>query len=409
VKTILTDSTTAPGGHYRSTLRAADLLPTSTLGLRFRRMRTVLSALGIAIGIASIVAVLGVTRSSQSHLLAQIDRLGTNLLTVASGQNPGDNSEAKLPATASPMIGKIGHVVGVAPTAQLGNTFVYRNDRIPAAQTGGLAVRAADRTILGTLDGGLLTGRFLDESSFPVAVLGHDAAVTLGVKQVGPGSRVWLGGRWFTVAGILKPFPFAPEVDRSALVSFPTAARLFAYDGRPSRIYVRTDPDHVAEVAKLLAATANPAGPDRVRVSRPSDALVAQLAVKQAGSSLFLGLGAIALLVGAIGIANVMVISVLERRSEIGLRRALGASRIHIAAQFLTESLVLSLIGGVAGVVIGSTVTAGMAYNRGWDVLIPPEALAGGLGVAVAAGAIAGLYPALRAALLPPTDALRTG
>jgi putative ABC transport system permease protein len=142
-------------------------------------------------------------------------------------------------------------------------------------------------------------------------------------------------------------------------------------------------------------------------VSRPSDALTAQLAVKQSGNALFLGLGAIALLVGAIGIANVMVISVLERRNEIGLRRALGAARPHVAAQFLTESLVLSTLGGLAGLLMGTLVTGGLAYSRHWTILIPPEALWGGLAVAVAAGAIAGLYPALRAARLNPTDALR--
>jgi putative ABC transport system permease protein len=340
-------------------------------------------------------------------LLAQIDRLGTNLLTVVNGQTL-DGAETELPTTAAPMIGHVPNVLEVAPTAQLVSANVYRSDHVPAGQGGGLAVRACDSTLLATLDGSLVAGHFLDTGRYPVTVLGHDAARTLGIGHFDTGTRVWLGGHWFTVAGILNPLPLAPEIDRSALVSFSAASHLLGYDGHPSRIYVRADQNHVTDVAALLAATANPAAPTGVGVSRPSDALTARVAVTQTSGALFLGLGGIALLVGAIGIANVMVISVLERRSEIGLRRALGAARPHVAAQFLTESLVLSFIGGAAGVLLGAAVTVGMAYSRGWTVLIPGFALWGGLGIALVAGALAGLYPALRAARLSPTDALRT-
>jgi putative ABC transport system permease protein len=241
-----------------------------------------------------------------------------------------------------------------------------------------------------------------------VTVLGFQAAQSLGVGGGSGASRVFIGGHWFTVAGILNPMPLAPEIDRSALVGFPVAATLLGYDGHPSRIYVRTDVAATAGVAALLGPTADPQVPGGAAVSQPSAALTARLAVAAASTALFAGLGAVALLVGGIGIANVMVIAVLERRPEIGLRRALGAARRHIAAQFLTEAVLLGLLGGTVGVASGAALTAVVARVRHWTPLIPPQALPGGLLIAVAIAALAGLYPAIRAARLPPAEALRS-
>jgi putative ABC transport system permease protein len=389
-----------------SRLLPADALRVGATGLKARRLRAGLSALGIAIGIASMVAVLGISESSKADLLATLDRLGTNLLTVAPGQT-FFGEDAELPETAAGMIGRIGSVERAASVKTLDET-VRRTDVIDEAITGGIAVAAADPGLRRVLGVPLRAGRFLDDATahYPTVVLGSTAARRLGISR--PGVNVWLGDHWFTVIGILRRVTLDPTLDSTALIGYPVAKRLFGADRSATTIYVRAAEDSVQEVRSLLGATANPEHPEEVRVSRPSDVLSARAAAKSAFTSLFLGLGAVALLVGGVGIANVMVISVLERRSEIGLRRALGATRRHISVQFLSESLLLAGAGGVAGALLGALVTLVYASSRGWTADVPAEALAGGAGAALAIGAVAGLYPAVRAARLSPTDALRT-
>ncbi len=391
-----------------SALAPGDLLRVGSVGLRTRQLRTGLSGLGIAIGIAAMVAVLGISSSSRADLLAQLDRLGTNLLTVSPGQTLF-GEDASLPKESVGMIGRIGPVESVSATGTV-SASVRRSDLIPAQQTGGIAVRAARSDLLGVLGGAVRSGKFLDAATerYPVVVLGSVAAERLGIDRAVPSVLVLVGDQWFTVVGILDPVALAPEIDRSALVGFPVAESVLGFSGNPTTIYTRSAEEFVDAVRDVLPATANPANPEEVKVSRPSDGLAAQAATKTAFTALLLGLGAVALLVGGVGIANVMVISVLERRPEIGLRRALGATRGQIRTQFLSESLLLSVLGGVAGAGLGTAVTWAYASSRDWTVVVPALSLAAALGAALAIGSVAGLYPAVRAARLSPTEALRS-
>jgi len=389
-------------------LRPADLARTASVGLRTRPLRAGLSALGIAIGIAAMVAVLGLAASSQAGLVSEINRLGTNLLTVSNGQNLL-GQPAELPTTAPAMISRIRAVTGVAATGSV-SASVYRTPLIPAVNTNGLSVDAATTGLLPVVGSSIAQGRFLNAATarLPVAVLGATAAWLLGIDRVLPGERIWLGGQWFSVAGIIRRAVLAPEIDSAVLVGFPAAAAYLGFDKHPSTIYVRSQTSQVPAVHALLGATADPQAPYNVQVSRPSDALVAEADARSALNGLFLGLGAVALLVGGVGIANIMIISVLERRSEIGLRRALGATKGQVRAQFFAEALILSLLGGATGITLGALATVIYAATKNWSVVVPPTAVAGGLGAALAVGAIAGLLPAIRAARLSPTEALRT-
>ena len=391
-----------------SRLSRRDLLRVGSIGLRSRRVRASLSALGISIGIAAIVGVLGISQSSKSGLLDELGRLG-NLLTVQAGNTPF-GQQTELPPTSEGMVSRIGPVTNVTEIGAVSNTYVYRNSFVPTIDTNGISLTATDASLPATLGTTVAHGTFLNAATarFPAVVLGAEAASLLGITNLAAPTQIWIGGHWFTVVGILRPVELISQMDSMAFIGFPIAERYFAFDGHPTQLYLRTVPSQVNEVADVLPATVNPADPSVVNVSQPSDVLTAEVAAKGAYNGLLLGLGAVALLVGGVGIANVMVISVLERRSEIGLRRALGASRRHVAEQFLAEALLLSVLGGVAGTVIGGAATAVYALTQNWSVQIPALAFYGGMAAALVIGAIAGLYPSMRAARLSPTEALRT-
>lgn len=388
-------------------LRPRDVIRVGAVGLRTRPMRAFLSALGIAIGIAAMVAVVGISSSSRADLDRTLSSLGTNLLTVTPGQTLGGD-QAQLPTTAEKMVRRIGPVRSVSATGQVSGANVYRTDRIPAVETNGLATYAVRTTLRAATGAELADGTWLNAatSRYPAVVLGATAARRLGIGHAGPEVRVLVGDRWFTVVGVLRPAPLARELDSAALVGWSAAEAYLDFDGHPTTIYTRTEDSAVQAVQTVLGATANPEAPSEVRVSRPSDALAARQAAGKAFTGLLLGLGAVALLVGGVGVANTMVISVLERRPEIGLRRSLGATRGQIRTQFLAESLLLSALGGVGGALLGTGVTSTYALYQGWPPVVPPWALLGGLAATLAIGGLAGLYPAIRASRLSPTEAL---
>ncbi len=404
----MTDS--AAPAHSR--LLAGDVLRVAGVGLRTRRLRVALSALGVAIGIASMVAVLGISDSSKAGLLAELNTLGTNLLTVMPGQTFLGQA-AELPEAATRSVRNLSSVRSAAAVTTVSAASVRRSPYIEAAENSGIAVDAADPGLLATLGARVAQGRFISaaDERYPLVVLGTVAAERLGVDTLTIDRRpvqVYLGGTWFTVAGVLAPLPLAPEIERAALIGYPVARRLFGTSRHASTLYVRADPERVPEAASLLAATADPQNPEQTQVSRPSDALQARADAQSTLTAVFLALGAVALLVGGVGIANVMVISVIERRPEIGLRRALGARAVHIAVQFLGESVLLSLLGGAVGIALGAAATAGYAAAQGWIVVVPVLSVAGGVAIALVLGALAGLYPAARAARLAPAAALRS-
>ncbi|MEU6930764.1 ABC transporter permease [Streptomyces sp. NPDC046374] len=389
-------------------LAPRDILSLGLLGIRTRKLRAALSALGISLGIATLILVIGIPASSRQALMAELSAMGTNLLRAE--PMPDRDPPVLLAEDAVGSVRRIGPVTAVSA---VGNTHapVRRSDKVPVSDGAGITAFAARTDLLPALGARPASGRALDTASaaFPTVVLGHRAAERLGIPRIVPGApppQIAVGDGLFTVIGVLAPVPLAPEIDSSVLVGWQAARDRLGFDGHPTVVYVKAREDSLEAVRDVLAPTLYPQMPGLVQVSRPSDALAAKRATESTFSALFLGLGGVALLVGGIGVANTMFISVLERRREIGLRRALGANRGQIRGQFLTESVVLSGLGGLAGTALGAGATAGYALWRDWPAVVPPGAAGAGLGGALLVGMAAGVYPSVRAARLTPTEAL---
>ena len=389
-------------------MRLLDILSVGSSGLRTRRVRAALSVLGITIGVAALVGILGLSQSGSADLLKDLDALGTNLLTVEAADG-FRSQQANLSSDAASMISRVTPVYEVSAITKISGG-VFLNDLIQDGRTKGITIVAADLNLLQAQRGSMKSGEFLDgmTSQFPFVVLGSVAADRLGIRNISGSQKIWLKEKWFIVIGILEPLPLAADLDRSAIIGYPAAEEFLDNEEPPEVIYIRAYPEHIHDVRSIMPATVNPENPEEVQVGRASDVLEARIAASDAFLNLFVGLGAVALLVGTIGIANVMVIAVIERRNEIGLRRALGATKFHIASQFLTESFLLSTLGGITGVITGMLVTAVYAIFRDWAIVIPVYAIVGGILSSILIGVIAGFYPAMRAANISPTEALRT-
>ena len=390
-----------------SHVRPGDMFGLGTVGLRTRRGRTFLTAAGIAVGIAALVAVMGISASSRADLLARLDALGTNRLQVQAGNSIGGGAAA-LDDAAVTMIRRIAPVQQASGVTSVSGT-VRRTPYVSSSEGGGISVQATDPEFPGAVGASMSSGRFLDGAGavVPTVVLGSDAAATLGIADLSADPMVYIGNTFFTVVGIMKPIPLYPTLDSSVYVDQQFAVANLGGATAPGTVYVVASPNDTDQVRNVLPATANPAEPTSVEVSRPTDAIAAKEAANSTLTALLLGLGSVALLVGAIGIANVMVIAVLERRSEIGVRRALGATKRHIRLQFIVESVALAGLGGIGGVLLGTVVTFAWTHIRHTVTSIPVSGVAAGVGISLLLGALAGLSPASRAARLDPADAIR--
>ena len=388
-------------------LKIKDLFFVALYGVRARRGRAALTSIGIGIGIAAIVAVTGISASGRADLLATLESLGTNLIK-ASPQAGFFGTQEKLPDGVVGMVERIGPVEEVTSTTQT-DLIVRRSDFISEFEGGGISTIATSPELLQVVGGNLIEGRFIQDglSNIPVTVLGSVTASRLGINTLETPTKILIGNEWFGVVGILDELKIHPDLDRSVFIGYGVAKTLFDIDKEPTTIYVRANPTYIEDVVEVIAPSMNPENPDQVQVSRPSDALEAQEAADAAFTNLLLGLGSVALLVGGVAIANVMVMSVLERRMEIGVRRSIGATRKEIRYQFLLESIVLSGIGGLVGVVLGTGVTLG--YTNYTDIVfsIPVSQVLGAILLALLIGAISGVYPAIKASKIQPAEAVR--
>lgn len=373
--------------------------------MRGHPLRFALSALGIAIGVAAMVSVVGITQSSRVQLNDLLSQLGTNLLRAYPAPDL-QGRPTRLPGTAGPMLGHIGPVTAASSIGELPDVGVYRTPYVPSGKTNSLVVAAVDPTLLSTLHGSVAAGHWFTTANqaFPTVVLGDTAAQRLGVNA--PGTRLWIDQEWWVVVGILKPLRLATDLDSAALIPAQAAQTYSTFDGTLTSVYLRTDEHQVLPVTGVVPRTASPEHPEQVGIDRPSDALTAQLTANDTLNRLLIGLAAIGLLVGGIGISNTMIIAVIERRPEIGLRRALGATRGDIATQFLAESALMSATGGLVGALLGYTVTIVYARVQGWGISLPLWVGIVAVLITAAVGTIAGLYPATKASRESPTHAL---
>ena len=394
--------------------RLRELVRVAAAGLMARKVRTLLIMLGPILGVAAIVAAIGINESSKGYLKAKLQELGTDLI-VANAQDAigGFGQNPRIPAEAVGRVSRLPDVTSVTGTLQIANIVTlpfeaaydyYRAFPVPVIATG--------LNLPQTMEVPLVSGRFLNDfdvaSEARVAVIGRDLADEYGYLP-GEARTISLNGIHYGVVGVLDWVLLEPSMDSAVFITFPTAERDWDTGGQdPTRLYIRA-PTNTQWVAEEVPTVVSLGGPDGARTSIPTDLLDAQSQVDESLNNLTKMMGGLALIVGGVGIANVMSISVIQRSSEIGIRRALGHSRSTIAVQFLFEALTVGVLGGILGAAVGAGVVWLTSEARGYVMVLSVPGLAVWALVSVGVAVVAGLYPSTKAARLEPLETLRLG
>jgi macrolide transport system ATP-binding/permease protein len=394
-----------------------DLISESIAGIFARPGRTALTVLGTVLGISALVATLGVARTAGNQIVGRFDELAATSVVVTNerGFFGGGGARVAIPADAEQRLTRLNGVVaaGAFGSVDVAGALV-RSVPIPdpLAQTEfQMTVYASSPGLLEAVRGELITGRFFDsghsERGDQVVVLGIGAAQRLNVTRVDQQPVVFIGQSPYVVIGILGDVGRQPALLNGLIIPEGTARRIYQYPSA-STVQIEVEIGAATLIAEQAPIALHPDEPALLQVQKPPEPDDLRSDVEGDVNALFLVLGGVSLLVGAIGIANVTLVSVLERVGEIGLRRALGAARRHIAAQFLVESTVMGLVGGVIGASLGTLVVVGISAARTWTPVLDPWMPLAAPIIGGVTGLLAGLYPALRAARLEPVEALRS-
>ncbi len=386
-------------------MKLRDLLAEATSGISWRPARSALTALGTVLGTAALVAVLGFTATAHDEVNEKFNAL---LATSVTLQDAKPALAATNPAFPDGFERTLGRLRGVTAAGafwqvQIGDAHIttgnaaYEQQIIaPNTATVDAATPDAFSVLQSSFSAGGPITAFEEAHHEQVAVLGSSVATSLGLPSLSEQPAVFIGGQPFLVVGILRNDQRRPDALLSVMIPQSTAVRTWGYTPDGAQAIVATLPGAAGTVASEIPAVLHPNDPERVLATAPPNATLIRNAVNADLNDLFLILAGISLLIGMVGIGNTTLVSVLERTDEIGLRRSLGAQRRHIAGQFLIESGLLGILGGVIGCAIGVIAIVVVSTLRHWIPALDITVIALAPLAGMATGLIAGLYPALK-------------